>query len=1446
MAVLLPIGLPTTLAAAPVPDAYLDVRAAIPHPDTADIPNLTRGLARLNIYRTEQEPRAGILVRIAGFGSSGVNTGKSNVLELPGGQDNPDFAYAREDLGFDIYLLEWYQGTTFIQKNAMVLVELLRLIREGGIEGENDGAGMEAPLGVDEKLVLIPESMGGLVSRYALAYLEHQGIDHRVDLWMTIDSPHAGAYIPVGIQYMVDFLNGLSLGIAGQAELAEINSPAARQMLLYHHTQADNRTTPNHDPMFDQFWNELNNVYGGYPQAPGLWRVALSNGRDDGKHATFVGTDEVAVSLPKTEPRLVTFRLTDETVNTSLEAFRIRNPLTDDTVFKVTVPVYIGIGTFLDIWSLRPHLDNGEVFRSRTGLILRVGGRTIDLSNDAVRSAIKAYLEVPDWIPDGWVTTALNATVSAIVEAASDVATGVLTSIRVDADYAWEYVPGGLNDKTQTAGNSVDVWGTSVRVISPKHCFIPATSSLGVTGYPLQPLRNRTAQDTPFDAIHYEPAAPGNRTHVQYNENNGEPAFRFELNRILTVPSMSSLSPPRLPEGSYEKEITVRGINFTPDTVVHWNGGERATSFVSPKELRFTLSFFDLQDHGTGIVTLADPAHELAGRQELAFEIMDVAFRVTPPDPAPGEPIHLNYSGLWNDGGTPVNPWVTVDGTNIQLQAATPTGNFVFVISPYELDVELPGLTGGTYRVTYDGYPDAETKTFNVYNPAPVIQDVDPPEIRTGTREVPLQLQGAGFLRDPAAPSNTLSQVTWNGTPVPATILSADLLVVDIGPDLVGDRRTHELAVINPGPGGGTETVDILYTAPILASAELTDRSPGDDALQVRLTGEGLEEGSTVWWDGVPLATEQAGDGTVVALVPGERTADPGAGSVTVVDASGRSSVLRRVEFLPPTSVRYVKPGTPDGDDGASWTTAYDELQTALHAATAGQEIWVAEGVYLPSIRADRSVHFTLPDGVAIYGGFQGDEVLRDQRDPDPFTNGTVLSGDQWRNGTGGANDLDNSFHVVVCDGVGDGTVLDGFTITGGLASLDTTSAENKGGGIWMRSGRPTFRNLWIVGNQGRFGGGMAIGGTVEPAGSTTLERVTFDDNSAVFGGGLDNEYGEVTLSDVDFVGNQGSFQGGAVRTLGQAMLNRVRFLGNSGGYGGALYVTGQITIHHAVFAGNEARYGGAVCIRPSSLLVLHHGSLSGNHASTAGGAIWSGGQPPRLYHSILWGNTAPAGPEIHDVTLDPDSAYNIVQGGDPTGSNIWTNDPRFVRNPTEDDVGNLRLRVGSPAIDAGETNRIPAGVSTDLVGNPRVTGNTVDLGAYEGGFVTFDDLYPHLTPEDDTNEDGLANLLPYLFGRDPEGAGALESKPRLIRDNEHWYLEYQIRATAGDYHLVFDSSNALPDWFPLNGLSADYMVPGRVTPLADGVELRRVRLLIDPSDTGQRYLHGYAQPVSP
>ena len=149
--------------------------------------------------------------------------------------------------------------------------------------------------------------------------------------------------------------------------------------------------------------------------------------------------------------------------------------------------------------------------------------------------------------------------------------------------------------------------------------------------------------------------------------------------------------------------------------------------------------------------------------------------------------------------------------------------------------------------------------------------------------------------------------------------------------------------------------------------------------------------------------------------------------------------------------------------NGQSWATAFRSIQSGLAAASAGDEIWVAAGVYYESV--------ALPPNIAFYGGFNGTESARTERN---WTrNETVLDGAQdfW----GARISIDDSEFlpymnprslVSFLPKATPQTRLDGFTIRKGYSTF--------GAGVYVADGSPVIANNTIVSNiaSGLPGGG--------------------------------------------------------------------------------------------------------------------------------------------------------------------------------------------------------------------------------------------------------------------------------------------------------------------------------------------------------------------------------------
>jgi len=253
----------------------------------------------------------------------------------------------------------------------------------------------------------------------------------------------------------------------------------------------------------------------------------------------------------------------------------------------------------------------------------------------------------------------------------------------------------------------------------------------------------------------------------------------------------------------------------------------------------------------------------------------------------------------------------------------------------------------------------------------------------------------------------------------------------------------------------------------------------------------------------------------------------------------------------------FVDADAIGANDCSSWGDACTNPQAALALAQPDDDIWVAEGTYMPDggwigdggvpVLGDGtrppSFHLGLVDGVALYGGFIGDETELGQRDPE--ANPTILSGDLAADDDPGTfdNNDENSYHVVRAD---QSAVLDGFIISAGNANGDDHYAL--GGGVYSSWGSPSLTNCTFTGNSGRWGGGMANHNS-----DPVLNDCTFSENSAGTGGGMYNELADPELSNCTFSENSADFGGGGMHNRNSSpTLANCTFRGNTSATAGA------------------------------------------------------------------------------------------------------------------------------------------------------------------------------------------------------------------------------------------------------------------------------------------------------
>jgi hypothetical protein len=400
-------------------------------------------------------------------------------------------------------------------------------------------------------------------------------------------------------------------------------------------------------------------------------------------------------------------------------------------------------------------------------------------------------------------------------------------------------------------------------------------------------------------------------------------------------------------------------------------------------------------------------------------------------------------------------------------------------------------------------------------------------------------------------------------------------------------------------------------------------------------------------------------------------------------------------------SVIYVKQDAPNGGNGQSWATAYNTLDLALQNAQANDEVWVASGTYIPNNGADRTSSFVVPGGVSVYGGFIGNETSVSER---LYTiNVTILSGER-----GGAAPEDNVATIVKFNSASQACTLDGFVIEGGYSNLNV--GEGAGVSVGISAGfvvanclfkNNTKVNTGLTDAFSAGNGGAALSARPD-AGTFVVQNCIFQNNAVQSNdGGAINFYLTSTSSATINITSSGFFQNTGSRYAGAIYLSRQGTVGSPD----------VINITNSVFFENRASFLGSAMItnlltNVSNCSFHKNSGLSGSMNIHVMQGLGASVPLVTLTNSILYDN--PGAPFSADAFANGFISFSANIIDNDLNPNSVNADPLFVHAPS----GDLRVRPGSPAIDAGSSSASSGPL--DYLENPRVMLGGIDIGAFE------------------------------------------------------------------------------------------------------------------------------------
>ena len=331
-------------------------------------------------------------------------------------------------------------------------------------------------------------------------------------------------------------------------------------------------------------------------------------------------------------------------------------------------------------------------------------------------------------------------------------------------------------------------------------------------------------------------------------------AVTFDVNS--PVPVINSISPQVVPPGN-AATITITGTGFETNSVVLWNGSARPTTMVNTSTLQVALTAGDLQNQGTGALSVSNPG---PGAATSATAQLSVTARpviqsvdVTSPVPGPCPQLQVIITGQ----NFTFNSTIQANGVSLPvifygpnpttLTNALPLG---FVSQPGALSFTV---TNPSQRLTSDPFPYPQTSP-----PALALcASPSPTTVFTGStfsltvQPSEVNVSGNGTLTLGSLPAGITS--TSNTVALPPTGVTLHLQAAS-----TTAAGTYDLA-LNGTAGGATAKGDFNFTVSTGAPPSFFFASPQVREVGVPIGGSGsiqfqsiVNSGTSVDFDVTP------------------------------------------------------------------------------------------------------------------------------------------------------------------------------------------------------------------------------------------------------------------------------------------------------------------------------------------------------------------------------------------------------------------------------------------------------------------------------------------------------------------------------------------------------------------------------------------------------------------
>lgn len=328
-----------------------------------------------------------------------------------------------------------------------------------------------------------------------------------------------------------------------------------------------------------------------------------------------------------------------------------------------------------------------------------------------------------------------------------------------------------------------------------------------------------------------------------------------------------------------------------------------------------------------------------------------------------------------------------------------------------------------------------------------------------------------------------------------------------------------------------------------------------------------------------------------------------------------------------------VAPTGNNANSGLSWSKPKQTVQAGIDAVKGGGEVWVRKGLF--------AEHLIMAPGVALYGGFSGSEINRDQRNP--ATNVTVLDG-------GNTGDV-----IAIPAGTGATELIDGFTVqhqsrTGNGISADRAGVSVANNTLMLNSAGVSLSGSWAD-----------VRNNVVPSNDTGIQ--------------LSSSCGIVEGNTVNGSGSDGiNTRNGS--SISQPILIQSNTVSSSSSHG--ISTTGNPLITENLVSGNAA--GGISCSLGSPEVTANTASGNGGY-----GIMGSDGEPTISGNTVMV-NSGYGIKSAPGASASPTIDANIVWENSNSGIQVTNGNPRISNNDIQGNLGTMGSGIsvsgGAPVIE--------------------------------------------------------------------------------------------------------------------------------------------------------------------